>query len=161
MAANDSALFTIHEDDLSSKATHALLELHLQQMHLNSPSGSVFALDLSGLKTPEVTVWTARMGDAVLAVGALKKLGSDAGELKAMRTHPGHTRKGAAAAILEHIIAVAKQRGMRRLSLETGSGLAFEAAISLYRKRGFIEGEAFADYQRSGFNQFLHLDLQS
>jgi putative acetyltransferase len=48
---------------------------------------------------------------------------------------------------------------MRRLSLETGSGEAFEPALALYRRRGFTDGPAFADYVASDFNQFLHLEL--
>jgi putative acetyltransferase len=76
-----------------------------------------------------------------------------------MRTADGHRRKGVAATILEHIIAEARQRGYTRLSLETGSGPAFEAALELYRKYGFTEGGAFGDYEKSPFNQFLHLDL--
>jgi putative acetyltransferase len=48
---------------------------------------------------------------------------------------------------------------MRRLSLETGSGPAFDPALSLYRRRGFVDGEPFAQYERSAFNQFLHLTL--
>ncbi len=46
-----------------------------------------------------------------------------------------------------------------RLSLETGSGPAFEPALALYRKRGFVDGEPFGEYVRSDFNQFLHLPL--
>ena len=61
--------------------------------------------------------------------------------------------------ILDHIIAEARRRGYARLSLETGSGAAFEPAVNLYRKYGFIEGGAFDRYQKSPFNQFLHLDL--
>jgi putative acetyltransferase len=49
--------------------------------------------------------------------------------------------------------------GMTRLSLETGSGIVFEPALALYRRRGFVDGEAFAQYVRSPFNQFLHLEL--
>jgi len=95
----------------------------------------------------------------VLGVGALKALGAGAGEVKSMRTHPDHLRKGVGAAILETIIGEAHARGYRRLSLETGRGPAFEAALALYRRRGFRNGEAFADYEPSAFNQFLHLDL--
>ena len=62
-------------------------------------------------------------------------------------------------ALLEHIIGVARSRGYARLSLETGSGPAFEPALALYRKRGFVDGDAFGDYVRSDFNQFLHLDI--
>jgi putative acetyltransferase len=157
--ADATSPFTLHEDDLSGESTRSLLAYHLQQMHANSPAGSVFALDLSGLQAPGVTVWTAWRGDQIVAVGALKELGDAAGELKSMRTHPDHVRQGAAAAMLEHIIVVAKERGLKRLSLETGSGPSFEPALALYRKRGFTEGEAFGDYERSAFNQFFHLAL--
>jgi putative acetyltransferase len=149
----------IREDDLSGEATRALLALHLSAMHANSPTGHVFALDLSGLKAPGVTVWTAWDGEAVAGIAALKDLGGGAGEIKSMRTHPDHVRKGVAAALLDHIISEARRRGMKRLSLETGRGPAFEPALALYRSRGFSDGEAFADYVRSDFNQFLHLDL--
>ena len=128
-------------------------------MHANSPAGSVFALDLSGLKAPDVTVWTAWVGPQIVSVGALRELANATGELKSMRTHPDYCRRGAAAAMLEHIIVVAKKRGLTQLSLETGSGEVFEPALALYRKRGFKEGDAFADYVRSPFNQFFHLQL--
>ena len=150
---------TVRIDDLSSEETRSLLAFHLQQMHANSPAGSVFALDLSGLKTPDVTVWTAWLGSRIVSVGALREFSNSTGELKSMRTHPDHIRQGGAAAILDHIIGVAKERGLKQLSLETGSGAAFEPALALYRKRGFKEGEAFADYVSSPFNQFLHLKL--
>jgi putative acetyltransferase len=149
----------IAEDDLSAQQTLDLVELHLRGMHANSPAGSVFALDLSGLRGPDIMVWSARIGERIAGIGALKDLGGGHGELKSMRTHPDFLRRGVAAAILEHIIGVARHRGMRRLSLETGRDPAFEPALALYRKRGFADGEAFADYPRNGFSQFLHLEL--
>jgi putative acetyltransferase len=156
MSASD---LEIREDDLSGKQTRQLLALHLSGMHANSPPGHVFALDLSGLQVPDVTVWTAWFGDAIAGVGALKLLSSTAGEVKSMRTHPQHLRKGVASSLLEHIISQAKLRGLKLLSLETGSGPAFDPALALYRKRGFSDGDFFGDYQRSAFNQFLHLPL--
>ena len=152
-------MFEIREDDLSGEATRALLALHLAGMHANSPPGSVFALDLSGLRVPEVTVWTVWRGDEVIAVGALKDLDGHSGEVKSMRTHPNHLRQGVGALLLDHMIAEAKARGWKRLSLETGSGPTFEPALSIYRKRGFVDGEAFSDYARSSFNRFLHRRL--
>ena len=149
----------IRQDDLSGEATRALLTLHLAGMHASSPPGSVFALDLSGLQRPEVTVWTAWDGPAVAGVVAMKRLGDGAAEIKSMRTHPDHLRKGVAAALLRHILAEAGRSGLRRVSLETGSGPAFDAALGLYRAHGFVDGEPFADYVRSDFNQFLHLTL--
>jgi putative acetyltransferase len=149
----------IRVDDLSSSTTRDLLRLHLEGMHAQSPPGSVFALDYSGLTSAEVTVWTVWSEARIAGMGALKDLGGGTGELKSMRTHPDFLRRGVASALLEHIIAVARARGMVHLSLETGSGPYFESALSLYRRRGFVDGEAFGDYQRSEFNQFLHLTL--
>ena len=147
----------IRKDDLSSAATQELLRLHLAGMHANSPPGHVFALDLSGLQAPNVTVWSAWKSEKICGMAALKQLDGASGEVKSMRTHPDHLRQGVGAALLEYVIKVA--RGLRRLSLETGQGPAFEPALALYRRRGFSDGEAFADYVRSPFNQFLHLSL--
>ena len=152
-------MFEIREDDLQGDAVRALLALHLAGMHQNTPPEHVRALDLSGLQAPNVTVWTVWDRGALAAMGALKEHGDGLGELKSMRTAPAHLRKGAAAALLEYIIANARDRGVRRLSLETGRGPAFDPALALYRKRGFVDGDAFADYERSAFNQFLHLEL--
>jgi putative acetyltransferase len=149
----------IREDDLSGQATQDLLRLHLIGMHSHSPPGHVFALDLSGLKVPEVTVWSAWEGDAICGIGALKRLDDVTGEIKSMRTHPDFLRKGVGRLLLDHIVQQARRHGLRRLSLETGSGPAFDPALALYRSYGFSDGEAFADYQRSAFNQFLHMDL--
>ena len=151
--------FDIRQDDLSDQAVQALLALHLGGMHANSPPGHVFALDLSGLRAPDVTVWTVWDGDDLAGVGALKTLDGGVGELKSMRTDPGHLRKGVAAALLTHIIGVARARGLTRLSLETGRGPAFEPALALYRQYGFVDGEAFAGYASGTFSQFLHRDL--
>lgn len=152
-------MFDIRPDDLTGEQTRALLALHLSGMHANSPAGSVFALDLSGLTMPDVTAWGVWNGDTLAGIGAFKVLGDGSAELKSMRTHPDHLRRGVAAALLDHIIAEARRRGITRLSLETGSGPAFDPALALYRKRGFANGEAFGDYTPSTFNQFLHLSL--
>lgn len=149
----------IREDDLTAPQVLDLLRLHLQGMHASSPPGHVFALDLSGLKAPGITVWTVWREGQAAGIGALKQLDAATGEIKSMRTHPDHLRRGVAARLLDHIIAQARQRGLRTLSLETGSGEAFEPALALYRRRGFRNGPAFAEYEPSDFCQFLHLSL--
>ena len=152
-------MFDIKIDDLTGEQTRSLLALHLAGMHASSPPDAVFALDLSGLQSPDVTVWTAWSGDRVAAIGALKLLGGDKAEVKSMRTHPDFLRMGAAAAILDTIVRTARAKGIRRLSLETGMGDAFEPAIALYRRRGFSDGGPFGAYEENGFSRFLHLDL--
>src|ERR1700761_2011293 len=144
-------MFEIRQDDLSGEQVRALLALHLSGMHANSPPGQVSALDLSGLKTPEVAVWSVWDGSGLLGIGALKALDGGSGEIKSMRTDPRHLRRGVAAALLGHIVTEARRRGYNRLSLETGSGPSFEPALALYRKHGFTNGEAFGDYVGSDF----------
>jgi putative acetyltransferase len=150
---------TLRIDDLSGEPVRRLLALHLAAMHQHSPPEAVHALDLSGLQTPQITVWTAWRGEALAGIGAMKDLGGGHAELKSFRTHPDHLRQGVAAAILDHVIGEARLRGLKRLSLETGRGDAFEPALALYRSRGFASGTLFADYPPSDFSQFLHLEL--
>jgi len=147
--------------DFDDDRVKALLTRHLEGMHANSPPGAVFALDWSGLQTSGISFFTLWEGEELLGFGALKELDASCGEIKSMRTADAHLRRGVAARILDHIILEARRRGYTRLSLETGSGPAFEPALALYRKRGFTEGGAFGGYAKSPFNQFMHLDLTS
>ena len=149
----------IIEDDLTHPSTRKLLAIHLQGMQANSPPDSVYALDLSGLQKEDVTLWSLWDDEVALGCGALHELSPSYAEVKSMRTHPNYLRQGVAAQLLEHMIETARARGYERLSLETGSGAAFEPALTLYRKYGFENGPVFADYEASEFNQFLHLDI--
>ena len=142
-------------DDVTHPAVLALLEEHLADMHAFSPPESVHALDHDELRRSDVTFWTAWEGDELLGCGALKELDATHGEIKSMRTSRRQLRRGVGAAILEHIIAVARERGYARLSLETGSGGPFEAALCFYEKHGFSYCEPFADYILDPFSRFM------
>ena len=145
--------------DLADPQVQALIAFHQRSMVEGSPPGHSFALDLSGLQAEGVTVWAVHAEGQLAAIGAMKRLDDARGEVKSMRTHPDFLRKGLAAALLETIIDHARGADLSVLSLETGSGPAFEPALALYRKRGFKNGEAFADYVLTDFNQCLHLAL--
>ncbi len=136
----------IRADDLRRPEVLRLLHAHLHAVAQLSPPESVHALGLDGLRRPEVSVWTAWQGDALLRIGALKELSPHHGEIKSMRTDPRHLRKGVAAALLKHIVEQARRRGYRRLSLETGSMAAFAPAHRLYACFGFESCAPFADY---------------
>lgn len=149
----------IVRDDLIHPAVLALLDLHVRQAHANSPADGVFALDVAGLKDPALTLWSAWEGEALLAIGALKQLDATHGEVKSMRTAPAQLRRGAARAMLTHLIGAARARGYRRLSLETGANDAFAPARALYEAAGFVPCETFGDYQLTGFNRCYTLAL--
>ena len=149
----------IRVDDLRGPEIYELLQEHLQDMALHSPPESVHALDLDSLRRPEITFWTAWEGDELLGCGALKELNPHHGEVKSMRTSKQHLRKGVASHLLDQIIAEAKSRGYRRLSLETGSAKAFEPAQRMYGSFGFTYCEPFADYILDSFSVFMTLEI--
>lgn len=150
---------TIALANLADQGVRDLIAYHQRAMIDGSPPGHSFALDLAGLQSADVTLWAAHAEGQVAAMGALKRIDAARGEVKSMRTHPEFLRRGLAAALLEVIIAHARSEGLSVLSLETGSGPQFDPALALYRKRGFVNGVAFADYALTDFNQCLHLQL--
>ncbi|MFL0372329.1 GNAT family N-acetyltransferase [Paenibacillus amylolyticus] len=136
----------IKVDDLSGVQVKALIAEHLQGMAADSPPESIHALNLDGLKKPEITFWCAWEGEDLLGCGAIKELDPEHAELKSMRTASAHLRKGIARKILAHILEVATERGYKRISLETGSMDSFIPARKLYEEFGFQYCEPFADY---------------
>jgi putative acetyltransferase len=144
---------------LRDAAVVALLVEHLDDAARNSPPGSVHALDLDGLRAPDVTFWTAWSASDLLGFGALLELDRTHGEIKSMRTATGHLKQGVASALLARIIAESRTRSYSRLSLETGSGAAFEPAHHLYEKFGFRFCGPFADYTVDAFSRFMTLEL--
>lgn len=145
----------IRVDDITGFEIRALLAEHLHHMYEVSPAESVHALDVRGLLQPDVTFWTAWDGGALLGCGALKELTLSHGEIKSMRTVAAYRRKGVARAMLQHIIAEARNRGYARLSLETGSMQAFEPARRLYESFGFTCCSPFAGYTEDLNSAFL------
>jgi putative acetyltransferase len=159
MLPDPENLVRIVPGDFTDPRVGALLREHLAGMHGSSPPGSVYALSAAALQAPEIAFFTAWRGEALLGCGALKHLDASWGELKSMRTASAYLRQGVASRLLDHLLTLARSRGYRRVSLETGSGPAFEPALALYSRRGFQNGSAFGDYESTPFNRFLHLDL--
>ena len=151
----------IKPGDFSDKRVKALLTLHILGMRDASPPGHSFALDWSGLQKPDITFYTGWEAQELVVMGAMKELGGVVGEIKSMRVAEGQAGKGYGAAMLLHIIEEAKRRGLKHLSLETGTSAAFDAALALYLKHGFVEGDKFADYEKSEHCKFFHLDLNT
>lgn len=145
----------IRLDDLSSAEVRALLEEHLREARGISPPESVHALDLDGLRKPEVSFWTAWSGTRLLGCGALKQIDACHGEIKSMRTVIEHRRNGVARGLLIHMIDEARRRHYTRLSLETGSQPEFEPARKLYGSLGFSHCPPFEGYVEDPNSVFM------
>ena len=150
----------IEPDDLSRPEVQALLREHLSNMYELSPPESVHALDLTALRASDITFWTVWDESTLLGCGALKELSPTHGEIKSMRTAATQRRRGAGRYVLTHIIAQARSRGYRQLSLETGSSEAFSPARRLYGQFGFTACGPFANYAADANSVFMSLQLK-
>jgi putative acetyltransferase len=156
-----SSSLEIRRDDLRGPEVAALLREHLESVAEHSPPGSIHALDLDGLRAPSVTFWSVWAGSVLVGCGAIKEIDGRHGEVKSMRTASPHLRRGVATAMLEHILKVARQRGYRRISLETGSQDAFAPARALYARFGFVPCGPFADYVDDPNSVYMTLRLDA
>ncbi|MFH8249402.1 GNAT family N-acetyltransferase [Microbacterium sp. B2969] len=145
----------IRTDDLTGAATLTLIASHLDGMHDSSPPESVHALDVSALRHPSITFWSAWIDGELAGIGALKVLGAERGELKSMRVDDRFRGTGVGRALLRHIVAEARERGMTSLWLETGSTPDFTPAQRLYASEGFVECEPFEGYTHDPYSVFM------
>ena len=152
-------ILTIRVDDLTDNRTIELINVHLAGMAENSPSESIHALNVGGLKRDNVTFYSAWENEEIMGCGALKELTTNHGEVKSMRTVEKHLKKGVARAILQHIINEAKMRGYTKISLETGSMEAFQPACRLYESFRFTYCEPFDKYTDDPNSLFMTLNL--
>ena len=153
------AVVSIRVDDLRGAEIAALLHEHYTSMFEHSPPESVHALDLDSLRAPEIMFWSAWIGGALAGCVALKDLGSGHAELKSMRTAAAFMRRGVAAAMMEHVMAQARLRGLTRISLETGSMEFFAPARKMYERFGFRECGPFGAYQLDPYSVFMSREV--
>ena len=153
------ARFEIAEDDPRAEDVRALLGRHMSFARATTRPEDVFALEVDELTDPAVTFFSLRADGAVLGVGALKRLDDAHAEVKSMHTAEEARGRGVGRALVDHLIGVARERGYRRVSLETGSGPAFEPARRLYASAGFEPCEAFGDYRPSPNSAYMTLEL--
>lgn len=149
----------IQTDDLSDPRVADFLAAHLVDMRRVSPPESVHALDLERLRQPDITFWTqwhaTDTQQTLVGTAALKMLSRDHGEIKSMRVHGGWRGRGLASQLVQNIIAHARQVGLRRLSLETGTQPFFEPARLLYLRHGFRGCPPFGDYCEDPHSAFF------
>ncbi len=146
-------------EDPRSPAARALLERHLAFAHQTTPAGHVHALDLDGLCHASITFCGVRQDGVLLAVGALRELDPSHGEIKSMHTAAEARGRGLGRMMVQHLLGLARQRGYRRVSLETGTAPAFEPARRLYERLGFVVCPPFASYTDNPFSMCLTIEF--
>jgi putative acetyltransferase len=151
--------FVVGIDDPESGEVRALLAKHLAFARQHSPPEDVHALDSTGLLAENVSFFSIREDGELVGVGALKQLDELHAEIKSMHTAEAARRRGVGRAMLDHLVGIARARGFRRVSLETGSMAAFTPARALYASAGFQACAPFAEYGPSPNSICMTLEL--
>ncbi|ALS96862.1 GNAT family N-acetyltransferase [Lacimicrobium alkaliphilum] len=149
----------IRRDNLQHPQVIELIRAHLDAMAPTAPDESRHALDIDGLRGPDITFWSVWDDQKLAGIGALKQLSSEHAEIKSMKTAKDYLRRGIASALLSHLIREATNRGYKQLSLETGSMAFFEPARKLYSLFGFMPCAPFADYVEDPNSVFMSKQL--
>jgi len=146
-------------DDPRTDDVRKLLAVHLAFARAYTPIQDVHALDVGGLLHGDVTFFSFRRRGELLAIGALKRLDPSHAEVKSMHTAQAARGLGVGRAMLDHLVAFARDLGCRRVSLETGSMPAFAPARALYAHAGFEACGPFGDYGPSPNSTFMTLGI--
>jgi putative acetyltransferase len=149
----------IRRDDLRDLRIAVFLEEHIRDMRAVSPPESKHALDLDGLRQPDIRFWSAWDEGQLVGCGALKLLDDTHGELKSMRSAASHRGRGVGRQMLLHILGEARATGLHRLSLETGAMPFFAPARALYAAHGFAACAPFGAYRADPNSVFMTLAL--
>ncbi|KQN74125.1 GNAT family N-acetyltransferase [Devosia sp. Leaf64] len=125
-----------------------------------SPLEFQFKMTVEQMADSDTTLFVARdeTGKAV-GMGALKAHGPELGEVKRMFTVPEVRGQRVGKQLLERIVALARERGMGSVMLETGTGDGMAEAHRLYTRYGFAPRGPFLDYPDSEWSAFFELKL--
>lgn len=137
----------------------AFLHAHHAELEPTAPAESRHALVIDRLLGPDVRLFVGRLDDRPVVTGAVAVVEDGHEELKSMRTDPLMRGRGLGKSILAFLVSDAASRGIRRLSLETGSADFFAPARAMYAAAGFRECEAFGDYASDPHSTFMMLAL--
>jgi len=151
--------FEITQANPRDARVRALVERHLAFGRSFTPLEDAHALEVDELLDPSIVLFAARDGEEILAVGALKEIEDGHGELKTMHTAEAARGRGIGRATLDHLLAEARRRGYRRVSLETGTMDAFAPARALYEGAGFTPCPPFGDYRQSPYSVYLTISI--
>lgn len=149
----------IAPDSPTSPDCEAMLTRHLRFAHEVTPPDHVHALDIELLLQPDISFYGARREGHLVGVAALRDLGDGHGEIKSMHVATTERGHGVGAALVEHLLATARNRGWSRVSLETGSEEAFAPARRLYSATGFAICRPFGDYTDNVYSVCMTIEL--
>lgn len=149
------AIETPLQDDVRDLVAH--LNAHLLPL---SPLEFQFKMTVEQMADSDTTLFVARdEAGRAIGMGALKIHGPQLGEVKRMFTRPEVRGQRVGRHLLERIVGLARERGLAKVMLETGTGDGMAEAHRLYTRYGFEPRGPFLDYPESEWSAFFELKL--
>ncbi len=149
--------FAISVESPRQDDVRALVVALNEEMFSLTPREHCHHMSIEEMAQPDTTVFVARAEGEAIACGALKRHPGAVGEVKRMYTKPEWRGRGVGKAILERIIARAREEGCRRVVVETGDKL--HAAWRIYEQAGFTRCGSVLDYPPSPYTVFYEMAL--
>ena len=143
------------EGNFDNPEVNKLLTNHFIELRAASPKGSTHVLDIPGLKISSIKFWSLWENERLFGCGALKFLNKEHGEFKSIRIHDFYRNQGNGIKLIDHLISEAEKLGIKRLSIETGSGKFFEPARKLFKRCEFEPCKPFAHYKEDVNSVYL------
>ena len=147
------------ENNFDNAEVNHLLTKHFIELRSVSPDDSCHVLDIKGLKDSSIKFWSFWDNNQLIGCAALKFLEDEHGEFKSIRVEDNSRGKGFGKKIISHLIEVAKNEGIKKLSIETGAGDFFKSARKLFKKFGFKTCRPFADYKEDPNSCYFDLEI--
>ena len=144
------------ESPLQDDVRELVAELNATLLELTPPE-FVFHMTVEQMAEPATTVFIAREDGKAVGCGALKRHEGGVGEVKRMFTRPSHRGRKIGAEIVRQIEALAREKGLKRLVLETGD--RHPAAWTVYERAGFTRCGPVLDYPDSKWSVFYEKSL--
>lgn len=146
---------TIAADSPMADDLALIFERHTADMHAQTPQDSIHMLPRGDLVAPDIRFYVMRDQGRAIGMAALKFHDADMAEVKSMHLLAEARGHGLSARMMDHLLAQARDKGITRLSLETGVEPVFAPARALYRRAGFVETGPFADYDADPNSLFM------
>ena len=145
------------QNNFDDYEVNKLLKKHFIELRSVSPEGSTHVLDIDGLKNTSIKFWSLWEENKLVGCGALKFLETYHGEFKSIRVADDFRKKGYGKKIIYHLISESKEIGIKKLSVETGSGNFFLPARKLFTSCGFKPCDPFAHYKLDANSCYFNL----
>jgi len=129
-----------------------LIQEHRLHCLENTPENSGHAVEASSAQTEGIRYFAALYKEAPVGCIGVKRLTSEAAELKTMHVISEYRCLGIGKQLVSRIIDISARDGFTRLFLETGKSEGFAASRRLYRRLGFEECEPFGAYANDPFS---------